>query len=118
MYDLELWEHDDGRGRRLLGVLRLKEVRRDRVSGTVTLEVARETGQALATVQVLASDTKARPWTAAMVALRKLYGSHVFYPTLRDDGTCNAVTTAGKRCKLPPDPGGYFCPIHDPIRLR
>lgn len=117
MYDLEMWE-GDGRTRRSLGVLRLREVRSDPLSGTVTLEVARETGQALATVQVLAAEATARPWTAALVALQKLYGSHVFYPTLRDDGMCNAVTTVGKRCRLPSEPDGYFCVIHDPLRSR
>lgn len=116
MWELELWE-GTGPDRERLGVLRLREVQRDPISGTIGVAVEGDRGQALATVQVLEADARPRPWKAALLALDKLYGGLRVPPVLKADGQCNGLTkTKGKRCQMGAMPGGFYCQNHDPLR--
>lgn len=115
MFLLKLYEMPGTKTGKLLGTLKLKEVRRDGKSGTVAFDVMAEDETTLATAQVT-TDTDL-PWKAAMVALNKLYGpTEPFAWPLREDGICNALTSRGSRCQIPAKPMGYYCLTHDPVR--
>lgn len=118
MWELELWERD-GTHRRCLGLLGLREVQHDSVSGTVSVALEVGGGKSMAVVQVREVDLKLRPWKTALVALDKLYGGSVSTVGLKADGRCNGLSRArGRRCRLDALPGRFYCQVHDPLGAR
>jgi len=116
VWDLELWA-GTGSTRKRVGYLRLKEVQCDPVSGTIGVEVEGPNNQTLATFQIVETEARVRPWQAALVALRQLYGAQVPKRVLRaSDHRCNGTTVKGRRCRVSAVPGTYYCQGHDPLR--
>lgn len=113
--ELELWD-GSGTTRRSMGSMKLREVCRDQFSGILDMAVEVEGCRCLATVQVLETEARTRPWKVVAVALEKLYGGQSVETDLRSDGQCNGVSKLKKRrCQLRAITGTYYCQAHDPL---
>lgn len=112
---LELYEASGKKTKRHLGTLALVESRVDSATSTVAYTIVAEGGQPVSSIQIQADAQL--PWKAALVALQRLYGNvEPYFATLRADGRCNAITSKGKRCRIPAMERGYYCMTHDMAR--
>lgn len=104
-----------GEPSRPLGTVMIRQERLDRETQVATYALECQ-GQRVGTVS--GWHEWQGPWRLAQAALDTIYGGTKLMPDdkLKSDGSCNAISAKGTRCRLEAEPGRYFCIIHNRIR--